>query len=79
MALYSAYRIFTDGWSYLVGVLVFGAIAWVATHVWFRQGIVYKLAEENPVSPLADDPDPRRIPVTGWSSQLMALGRTSDL
>ncbi|MCG8923093.1 hypothetical protein [Lentzea sp. CC55] len=79
MALYSAYRIFTDGWSYLVGVLVFGAIAWGATHVWFRQGIVYKLTEENPVSPLADDPDPRRVPVTGWSPQSMTLGRTSDL
>ncbi|SDP97320.1 hypothetical protein [Lentzea jiangxiensis] len=78
MALYSAYRLFTDGWSYLVGVLVFGVIAWVATHVWFRQGIVYKLTEENPVSPSVDDPDPRRIPVTGWSPQPVTLGQMSD-
>ena len=79
MALYSVYRILTDGWYYLVGVLFFGIIAWIATHVWFRQGFVHRLTEENPVSPLADDPDPRRIPVTGWSPRSATLGRTSDL
>ncbi|GGU68639.1 hypothetical protein GCM10010178_70620 [Lentzea flava] len=79
MALYSVYRVFTDGWGYLVGVLFFGLIAWIATHVWFRQGVVYQLTEENPVSPMADDPDPRRIPVTGWSAKPVVLGQTSDL
>lgn len=79
MALFSVSRIFTHGWSYLVGVLVFGSTAWIATHVWFRQGTVYKLTEENPVSPLADDPDLHRMPVTGWSPQHVVLRQTSDL
>ncbi|MFD4640618.1 hypothetical protein ACFWN2_25105 [Lentzea sp. NPDC058436] len=79
MTLYSVYRIFTDGWYYLVGLLFFGIIAWIATHVWFRQGVTYKLTEENPVSPLSDDPDPRRLPVTGWSPRPATLGQTSDL
>lgn len=78
MALFSVFRIFTDGWGYLVGVF-FGLIAWIATHVWFRQGVVYRLTEENPVSPMADEPDPRRNPVTRWSAQPVALGQTSDL
>lgn len=79
MALFSVFRIFTDGWGYLVGVFFFGLIAWIATHVWFRQGIVYKLTEENPVSPMAGEPDPRHIPVTGWSARPVVLGQTSDL
>jgi len=79
MALYSVFRVFTDGWYYLVGVVFFGLFAWIATHVWFKQGIVYKLTEENPRSPEADEPDPRNIPVTGWSGTPVVLGQTSDL
>ncbi|MFI6099048.1 hypothetical protein ACIA8G_26140 [Lentzea sp. NPDC051213] len=81
MALYSVFHLFADGWSWgrLVAILFFGLTAWIATHVWFRQGVVYKLTEENPVSPTAGEPDPRRIPVTGWSSRPVVLGQTSDL
>ncbi|MFS8101902.1 hypothetical protein LFM09_32720 [Lentzea alba] len=79
MALFSVSRIFTHGWNYLIGLFFFGLIAWIATHVWVRQGIVYKLTEENPVSPMTADPDPRHQPVTGWSSSPVVLGQTSDL
>ncbi len=79
MALFAAYRIFTDSWSYLIGVLLFGGIGYGTAHAWWSSIVTQKLAEENPRSPLADDPDPRDLPVTGWSSMPLVLGQTSDL
>lgn len=72
MALYSVYRIFTDSWGFLIGVLFFGGIAYGTARGWFSVHASQRLAEENPTPPMADDPDPRRIPVSGWSATPVA-------
>lgn len=79
MAGYAVFRMFTGSWSFLFGALIFGGVAFGTTGAWASIGTAQRLAEENPHSPLADDPDVRRIPVTGWSPRLTTLGQTSDL
>ena len=79
MAGYAMFRVFTDSWGFLIGVLFFGGVAYGTARAWASLGATQKLAEENPRPPMADDPDPRHIPVTGWSSQPVVLGQTSDL
>ncbi|MFD5826946.1 hypothetical protein [Lentzea sp. NPDC060358] len=79
MTGYSVFRVFTDGWGFLFGALFFGAISYGTGRAWVSAGATQKLAEENPCSPLADDPDPRHRPITGWSYQPVVLGQTSDL
>ncbi|KOV79010.1 hypothetical protein [Nocardia sp. NRRL S-836] len=79
MALFSVYRVFTDGWGYLIGVLLFGGIGYGTASAWWTFVTSQRLAEENPRSPLADDPDSRHLPVTGWSSEPIILGQTSDM
>lgn len=79
MAGYSVFRAFSGSWSFVFGALFFGGISYGTARGWASLGAAVKLAEENPHSPLADDPDPRRIPVTGWSSRPTMLGQTSDL
>jgi len=79
MALFAVYRVFTDSWGYLFGVLLFGGIGCATVSAWSGAVTNQKLAEENPRSPLADDPDPRHLPVTGWSATSVVLGQTSDM
>ena len=79
MAGYAAFRMFTGSWSFVFGVLFFGGVSYGTARAWASMGAAQKLAEENPRPPFADDPDPRRIPVTGWSPQPVVLGQTSDL
>lgn len=78
MAVFSVSRMVTDSWGYLIGVLFFGGAAYGTALAWWNSIASLKLAEENPRSPLADDPDPHQIPVTGWSASPVALGQTSD-
>ncbi|MGZ3147412.1 hypothetical protein ACVDFE_36575 [Lentzea chajnantorensis] len=79
MALFAVYRVFTTSWGYLIGVALFGGIGYGTARAWWSFVTSQRLAEENPRSPLADDPDPRHLPVTGWSSSPVALGHMSDL
>lgn len=79
MAGYAVFRIFTGSWSFLFGVLFFGGVSYGTARVWASIGATQKLAEENPRPPVAEDPDPRRIPVTGWSARPVVLGQMSDL
>lgn len=79
MAGYAVFRIFTDSWGFLFGVLFFGGVSYGTARTWASIGAAQRLAEENPQPPTADDPDPRRIPVTGWSAHPIRLGQTSDL
>ncbi|MEV6242037.1 hypothetical protein [Lentzea sp. NPDC051838] len=79
MAGYAVYRMFTGSWGFLFGVLFFGGISYGMARAWASLGATQKLAEENPRPPTADDPDPRHIPVTGWSASPVVLGQTSDL
>ncbi|MCR3754545.1 hypothetical protein [Lentzea californiensis] len=79
MAGYAVFRAFTGSWSFVFGALIFGGVSYGTARGWASLGATMKLAEENPHSPLADDPDPRRRPVTGWSPQPVTLGQTSGL
>ncbi|MET9231903.1 hypothetical protein [Lentzea sp. NPDC003310] len=79
MAGYAVFRMFSGSWSFVFGALIFGGVALGTALAWASTGAGLRLAEENPHSPLADDPDPRRTPVTGWSPQPVVLGQTSDL
>jgi hypothetical protein len=79
MAGYAVFRAFTGSWSFVFGALFFGGVSYGVARGWASIGAALKLAEENPHSPLADDPDPRQSPVTGWSAQPVVLGQTSDL
>ncbi|MGW6933767.1 hypothetical protein ACWGE0_27180 [Lentzea sp. NPDC054927] len=79
MAGYAVFRIFTDSWGFLIGVLFFGGVSYGMARAWASMGATQKLAEENPRPPMAEDPDPSRRPVTTWSRQPVVLGQTSDL
>jgi hypothetical protein len=79
MAGYAVFRAFTGSWSFVFGALIFGGVSYGTARGWASIGAAMKLAEENPHSPLADDPDPRQSPVTAWSPQPVTLGQTSYL
>ncbi|MEV6712417.1 hypothetical protein AB0M48_10275 [Lentzea sp. NPDC051208] len=59
MAGYAVFRAFTGSWSFVFGALIFGGVSYGVARGWASIGAALKLAEENPHSPLADDPDPR--------------------
>lgn len=74
MAVFAAYRIFTDGFGYLIGVGFFGVTAWHALRTWRSIGAGLKLAEENPRPPTTPDADPRLVPIAGWSTAVHPIG-----